>query len=75
MNAINLEAYYANFKKNTGKTPEDFKKLAKDKGYIVDGQLKPTIEAGEVMDWLKEDFNLGRGHALAIYHSFKEETE
>jgi hypothetical protein len=62
MSAINLEAYYANIKKNTGKTPDDFKKLAEQKGYVIDGQLKPTVKVGEVMDWLKADFNLGRCH-------------
>lgn len=72
MNMINLQAYYDNIKKKTGKTPDDFKKLAEKKGFIVNGNIHPTVKAGEVMSWLKDDFKLGRGHALALYHSFKE---
>ncbi|WP_316834877.1 DUF4287 domain-containing protein [Pedobacter nutrimenti] len=72
---INLQAYYENIKKKTGKTPADFKKLAEKKGFVINGNLKPDVKAGEVMIWLKEDFKLGRGHALSIYHSFKAEEE
>jgi hypothetical protein len=72
MNQINLTAYYENIKKKTGKTPDDFKELAADKGFVVDGNLKPTVKPTEVMNWLKADFNLGRGHGLALYHYFKE---
>lgn len=72
---INLPAYYDNIKKKTGKTPVDFKKIAITKGYFEKGVLKPTVKAGEVIAWLKKDFDLGHGHALAIYHSFKENIE
>lgn len=71
MNQINLTAYFANIKKKTGKTPEDFKELAAQKGFVVDGNLRPEVKATEVMTWLKEDFGLARGHALAIFHSIK----
>ncbi|MBC8042335.1 MAG: DUF4287 domain-containing protein, partial [Rhizobacter sp.] len=49
-------------KTKTGKTPEDFKKLAEKKGL-----LKPDVKAGEIVAWLKKDFDLGRGHAMAVY--------
>ncbi|MBL0024649.1 MAG: DUF4287 domain-containing protein [Saprospiraceae bacterium] len=55
----------------TGKTPDDFKKLAEKKGFIVDGEFLPTIKAGEILNWLKEDFELGHGYAMAIYHTMK----
>ncbi len=70
--SINLKAYYENIQKKTGKTPEDFKKIAITKGFFEKGILKPTVKAGEVIAWLKKDFNLGHGHALAIFHSFRE---
>lgn len=73
MPEINLKAYYATIKTKTGKTPSDFKKLATKKGFIVKGTLNSTVKATEIFNWLKEDFQLGRGHAMAIYHSFKEE--
>ncbi|MDQ6761105.1 MAG: DUF4287 domain-containing protein [Bacteroidota bacterium] len=72
---INLPAYYDTIKKKTGKTPDDFKKLAEKKGFMINGHLKPNVKAKEIFDWLKEDFKLGRGHAMAIYHTFKEKDE
>jgi hypothetical protein len=73
MNAINLPAYYKTIEKKTGKTPGDFKHLAAEKGFVVNGELKPGVKPREVMHWLKSDFNLGRGYGLALYHSFKKE--
>ena len=75
MNAINLSAYYKTIKQKTGKSPEDFKKLASLKGFVVDGNLKPEVKPMEVIDWLKAEFGLGRGHGLALYHSFKQQIE
>ena len=73
--SINVQAYYDNIKIKTGKTPSDFRKLAEKKGFIIKGNLKPTVKAKEIFDWLKEDFELGRGHAMAIYHAFKEKID
>ena len=63
---MSFQAYIDNIKAKTGKTPADFKKLAEKKGL-----LKPGIKAGEIVKWLKEDFDLGHGHAMAIYATFK----
>ncbi len=70
MSRINLPVYFDNIKKKTGKTPADFKKIAITKGYFEKDVL--TVKAGEVIAWLKKDFDLGHGHSLAIYHSFKD---
>ena len=59
---MSLQAYLTNIKTKTGKTPEDFRQLAEKKGL-----LKPGTKAGEIVAWLKEDFDLGHGHAMAIY--------
>ncbi len=29
------------------------------------------VKAGQVVDWLKTDFDLGRGHAMALFALFK----
>jgi hypothetical protein len=63
---MSFQAYIDNIKAKTGKTPEDFKKLAQEKGL-----LKLGVKAGEIVKWLKDDFDLGRGHAMAIYATFK----
>jgi hypothetical protein len=63
---MSFQAYIDNIKAKTGKTPDDFKKLAEKKGL-----LKPGVKAGEIVAWLKKDFDLGHGHAMAIYAVFK----
>jgi len=72
MPTINLAAYFATIKKKTGKTPADFRNLAEQKGWMQGEVLKPDIKAMQVFDWLKDEFQLGRGHGMAIYHILKE---
>lgn len=62
---MTFQAYLDNIEAKTGKTPADFKKLAKKKGL-----LKPGVKAMEIVAWLKKDFGLGHGHAMAIYAVF-----
>ena len=68
---MSFQAYIDNIKAKTGKTPEDFKKLAEKKGFLQKGELKNGVKAGEIVEWLKKDFALGHGHAMAIYAVFK----
>lgn len=72
---MSFQAYIDNIKAKTGKTPSDFKKLAEKKGFIVDGKLNAKIKATEVTNWLKDEFELGHGHAMAIYATFKGKTK
>lgn len=72
---MSFQAYIDNIKAKTGKSPEDFKKLAEKKGFLKGGQLVPTVKATAVTDWLKQEFELGHGHAMAIYATFKGKTE
>ena len=74
-NKIPVNKFIENIKIKTGKSPEDFRRIAITKGFFEKGKLKPTIKAGEVIAWLKKDFDLGYGHSLAIYHTFKGEAE
>ena len=67
---MSFQAYIDNIKAKTGKTPDDFKRLAQDKGL-----LEPGVKAAAIVAWLKEDFDLGHGHAMAIYATFKGKTE
>ncbi len=64
---MSFQAYLDNIQTKTGKSPEDFKKLAKAKGF-----LKPETKAGQIVAWLKEDFDLGHGHAMAIVAFLKD---
>jgi hypothetical protein len=64
-----------NIKEKTGKDLADFKKLAEKKGFLEKGQIKSTVKATEITNWLKEEFALGHGHAMAIYAAFKGKAE
>lgn len=63
---MTFKAYLLNIEAKTGKSPEDFKELATKKGYLLNGKLRSDIKAGEVVAWLKQDYQLGHGHAMAI---------
>jgi hypothetical protein len=68
---MSYQAYLNTIKSTTGKVPEDFRKMAEEKGFSQGGQLKPETKAGEIVDWLKDEFDLGHGHAMAIYALLK----
>lgn len=62
---MSFQAYLDNIEAKTGKTPDEFIALAKAKGF------GPDTKAGEIVAWLKDDFELGRGHAMALVHVIK----
>lgn len=63
---MSFQAYIDNIKVKTGKTPEDFKKQLDKEGW-----LKPDMKATELVNWLKENYELGHGHSMAIWEYFK----
>ena len=68
---MSFQAYLDNIKTKTGKGPDDFIKLATKKGFVINEQIKPGVKAGEIVQWLKNDFDLGHGHSMAIYALLK----
>jgi hypothetical protein len=68
---MSFQAYLDTIRSKTGKGPEDFRKMAEEKGFSQHGELKPGVKAGEIVDWLKKDFDLGHGHSMAIYAFLK----
>ena len=56
---MTFKAYLDTVKAKTGKTPDDFRELARKKGLTT---------SREIRAWLKEEFGLGQGHAQAIVH-------
>jgi hypothetical protein len=72
---MSFQAYLNNIQSKTGKSPDDFKKLAEAKGFLKNGALVKTVKATEITNWLKDEFELGHGHAMAIYTMFKGKTE
>lgn len=67
---MSLQAYLDNIKAQTGKTPEDFRILAEEKGL-----LRAGVKTGEIVQWLKQDFGLGHGHAMAIVLMLQNATQ
>jgi hypothetical protein len=63
---MSFQAYLTNIQAKTGKSAADFRKLAEKKGFAQNGQLADGVKAGAIINWLKEDFELGHGHAMAI---------
>ncbi len=63
---MSFQAYLENIQAKTGKTPDDFRKLAAKKGFTEKGTLRAGVKAGDIVAWLKQDFDLGHGHAMAI---------
>lgn len=66
---MSFQGYLKTIKEKTGKVPADFKSLAAQKGFTQDGVLQ--VKATEITKWLKEDFDLGHGHAMAIFALLK----
>lgn len=70
---MSFQAYLDNIQAKTGKSPDDFKRMAEEKGFLQDGEL--TVKATQITNWLKDEFALGHGHAMAIYASLKGKAE
>lgn len=54
---MTYKAYIDNIYAMTRKTPEDYRKIASEKG---------LVKYGELLKWLKVECGLGHGHANAI---------
>lgn len=72
---MSFQAYVDNIRAKTGHGPDDFRRLAEAQGFTERGALKPGVKAGQVVDWLKRDFGLGHGHAMAVYALLKGARE
>jgi hypothetical protein len=66
---MSFQAYLDNIEAKTGKAPEEFIQLAGQEGF------NKETKAGEIVAWLKEDFGLGHGHAMALAHVIKNGTQ
>jgi hypothetical protein len=62
---MSFQAYLDNIEAKTGKTPQELLDIAKAKGFDKD------TKSAEIVKWLKEDFDLGHGHAMSMYYVIK----
>ena len=68
---MSFQAYLDNIQAKTGKTPDDFRAMAAEKGFASAAGIAPGVKATQITDWLKADFGLGHGHAMAIFALLK----
>jgi Domain of unknown function (DUF4287)/Domain of unknown function (DUF5655) len=66
---MSMQAYLDSITAQTGKTPEELVALAK-----AEGLLEPGVKAGQIIAWLKAEFGLGRGHAMAIVATINKQA-
>ncbi|MBG0831832.1 DUF4287 domain-containing protein [Planomonospora sp. ID67723] len=67
---MSFQAYLDNIEDKTGLTPREFIALAEERGFD-----DPSTKAGPIVEWLKQDYDLGRGHAMALVHVIKKGPE
>jgi len=63
---MSFQAYLDAVEDKTGLTPRQLVDLAHARGYD-----DPSVKAGVVLEWLKDDYGLGRGHGMTIVHVIK----
>jgi hypothetical protein len=59
---MSFQAYLDTIEKKTGKIPATLVDEARERGFGAD------TKAGEILAWLKDDYDLGRGHGMALAH-------
>jgi hypothetical protein len=64
---MSFQAYLDAVEAKTGKTPRAIVDEAIARGYD-----DASVKAGVIIQWLADDYGLGRGHAMAIVHVIKK---
>ncbi|MBN6040082.1 DUF4287 domain-containing protein [Amycolatopsis sp. 195334CR] len=64
---MSFQAYLDAIEDKTGLTPRELVALAAERGFD-----DPAVKAGVIVEWLKQDHGLGRGHAMALVHVIKK---
>ena len=64
---MSFAAYLTNIEAQTGVSPDEFIRLATEKGFT-----QPGTKATPITDWLKAEYGLGHGHAMAIVKLLRE---
>ena len=62
---MSYQAYLDAIETKTGRTPQQLLDEAAARGFT------PQTKAGEVLSWLKDEYGVGRGHAMALYGVLK----
>lgn len=68
---MSFQAYLDTIKLKTGLDPAGLRTAADAKGLTNGGKLLTTTKAGDVIAWLKADYDLGHGHSMAVFALLK----
>ncbi len=63
---MSFQAYLDAIETKTGLTPRQLVEIARSNGFD-----DPKVKAGTILEWLKDDYTLGRGHGMALVHVIK----
>ena len=63
---MSFQAYLDTIKAKTGLGPDEFRVLADERGLLAE-----DVKVTQIVDWLKQDYDLGRGHAMALVTTFR----
>jgi hypothetical protein len=58
---MTFQGYLNTIKQRTGLGPDDFRRLAAERGL-----LGGAGRSGDVIAWLADEYGLGRGHSMAV---------
>ena len=59
---MSFQAYLDAVEAKTGLTPRQLLELARERGFDASTKATPILE------WLRDDYGLGRGHGMAMVH-------
>jgi hypothetical protein len=63
---MSFQAYLDTIEAKTGLDSAGLRRLGEEQGWTQGGVLQPTIKAGQIIAWLKDNYDLGHGHSMAV---------
>ena len=64
---MSFQAYLDTIEDKTGLTPRQLLQIAATKGYDA-----PAVKPAVILEWLRDDYGLGRGHGMALVHVIRK---
>ena len=64
---MSFQAYLRHIESSTGHSAAELRALAEARGFTEGGAVRRGVTATQVVEWLHDDFGLGRGHAMAVW--------
>lgn len=64
---MTFQGYMDNIEAKTGRKISEILEAGERKGLLEAGKAKEGVKAGQIVEWLGAEYELGRGHAMAIW--------